>query len=206
MTLIRTSIFAAAVALGASVAQAETRSFPATGFDRVGSSGPWDVSIATGKAASVRAEGATEDLDRMRIEVRDGALEIGSKKRMWSGWKNMGKVRVWVTMPSLRAVGVAGSGDVTVDKANAKAFKASVAGSGRGAPDAVTARPRRSSRRGPPCASGTDQSLRASSIQRQAHAVVRGADGYAARQTRSRLRHEATAPQCRRRSRGGASD
>ncbi len=130
MTLIRTSIFAAAVALGASVAQAETRSFPATGFDRVGSSGPWDVSIATGKAASVRAEGATEDLDRMRIEVRDGSLEIGSKKRMWSGWKNMGKVRVWVTMPSLRAVGVAGSGDVTVDKANAKAFKASVAGSG----------------------------------------------------------------------------
>ena len=131
MTLIRTTIFAAAVALAATAAQAETRSFPATGFDRIGSSGPWDVSIATGKAASVRAEGATEDLDHMRIEVKDGRLEIGSKRGWsWKSWKRTGKVRVWVTMPSLRAVGLAGSGDVRVDRANAKAFKGSIAGSG----------------------------------------------------------------------------
>lgn len=131
MTLIRTSIIATAVALGASAAQAETRSFPATGFDRVGSSGPWDVTIATGKAASVRAVGATDDLDHMRIEVKDGRLEIGSKTRWsWGGWKNKGKIKVWVTMPTLRAVGVAGSGNVSVDRANAKAFKGSVAGSG----------------------------------------------------------------------------
>lgn len=131
MSLLRNTLFTAAVALGATAAQAETRSFPASGFDRVESAGPWDVTIVTGKTASVRAEGASEDLDRMKVEVKRGQLEIGSKKSGWNwGWKNNGKIRVFVTMPSLRGVSLAGSGDVSVDRATAKDFSGNIAGSG----------------------------------------------------------------------------
>ncbi len=131
MSLLRTTLFTAAVALGATAVHAETRSFPASGFDRVESAGPWDVTIMTGKTASVRAEGATEDLDHMKVEVNGGRLEIGSKSHGWNwGWKRTGKIRVFVTMPSIRGVSLAGSGDVSVDKATARDFSGSVAGSG----------------------------------------------------------------------------
>ena len=127
--LVRTLLAVSAAAL-ATAAQAEVRNFPASGFDRVESAGPWEVSIVTGKAASVRAEGASDDLDRMEIEVHGGRLEIGSKRHLGWKWSRTGKVHVTVTMPSLRGISLAGSGDVSVDRTSAKAFSASIAGSG----------------------------------------------------------------------------
>ena len=107
------------------------RSFDLSGFDSVGVAGQHDVIVTVGPQFSVRAEGDAETLDRLRIEVDNGNLKIGTKNEGWSmGWKNQSKTRILVSLPSIRSAAVAGSGDIRIDRVEAPRFSASVAGSG----------------------------------------------------------------------------
>ncbi|PAX07903.1 head GIN domain-containing protein [Sphingomonas lenta] len=107
-----------------------TRDYDVSGFTAVNLRGADDVEVRVGPGFSVRAQGPEEELDRLEI-VRDGdTLQVGRKRG--SGW-NWGKsegVTVFVTMPSIAAVGLAGSGDLAVDRVDGERFKASLAGSG----------------------------------------------------------------------------
>ena len=111
-------------------AQAAERNFTVASFDSVEASGSQTVSVATGKAASVRAEGSAADLDKLDIRVDGGKLEIGTKSKWGAGWSSSGPVRVFVTVPMVREVAVAGSGSVSVDRVKVPTFSAEVAGSG----------------------------------------------------------------------------
>lgn len=104
------------------------RSYAATGFTKVEAAGPDDVEVTVGPAFAVRAEGDPAVLDRLRIAVDDGELEIGRRKGMDTG---SGKVRIVVALPALRGVAIAGSGNMNVDRAIADDFDASIAGSGK---------------------------------------------------------------------------
>ena len=107
------------------------RSFDLAGFDAVGLAGSPNVLVTVGGAHSVRAEGDAETLDRLELRVEDGTLKIGTKKGSWSvGWTNRARTIIHVTVPALRGVSVAGSGDIRVDRVQGEAFEASVAGSG----------------------------------------------------------------------------
>lgn len=120
----------AAMAAGGA-AQAAERGFSVAGFDRVRAAGPFDVVVRVGGPVSVRAVGTQAALDHVEVVSEGGQLRVGTVKGGWSGWSNdLGKVVVTVTVPSLRGISLAGSGDVHVDRARATAFEASVAGSG----------------------------------------------------------------------------
>ena len=82
-----------------------------------------------GGGFSVRAEGDSDVLDRLRI-TRDGqTLRIDRKSD--SGWHwGGGNAKVMVTMPRITGVRVAGSGDVSVDRAEGTRFEGALAGSG----------------------------------------------------------------------------
>ncbi len=121
---------AAAAVLGAAQAQAAERSFTVTGFEAIEVAGPFDVVVNVGKAPSVRAVGEAKDLDRLKIEVEGRALEIGSKERRWTDWSRTQPIKIFVTVPALKGVSLAGSGDVQVDRVRAESFTASLAGSG----------------------------------------------------------------------------
>ncbi len=116
-----------ATAAGASAAE---RSFPVSGFDRVNASGSEDVTITTGKAASVVATGPSERLDHLDIRVEGGVLKIGHKGNNWGWGVNNDKTRITVTMPSLKGLRLSGSGDVTADKGSGPNFSVEVSGSG----------------------------------------------------------------------------
>jgi hypothetical protein len=103
------------------------RTYQLSGFEEVKAAGSDDVAIRVGPAFSVRAEGPPEVLDRLRVAVDDGALEIGRKRSMGSG---SGSAKLFVTLPRLSRVASAGSGDVSVDRAEGDALRAQVAGSG----------------------------------------------------------------------------
>lgn len=120
----------AAMMVGAAQAQAAERSFTVTGFDAIEVAGPFDVIVNVGKGASVRAVGEAKDLDRLKIEVEGRELEIGSKERRWNDWSRTQPIKIFVTVPSLKKVSLAGSGDVQVDRVRAEDFAASIAGSG----------------------------------------------------------------------------
>lgn len=108
-----------------------TRNFAVSDFNRVSLSGSDNVVVKVGPAASVSARGDTAILDRLEVEVVDGELRIGRKKERGIRWnRHNADATVTVTLPQLRGVAVAGSGNMDVDKARADAFAASIAGSG----------------------------------------------------------------------------
>jgi len=106
----------------------DARSYATRGFTAVSSNGSDPVDIRVGGDFSVRAEGAASDLDQLRI-ARDGdTLLIGMKKGLH--WGNRRNVRVLVTLPRLAEAGIAGSGQMRIDRIDGARFKGGIAGSG----------------------------------------------------------------------------
>ena len=133
MTPSRLSIAVlAATALSSAAFAADSRSFPATGFDKVWASGSEDITILTGKTASVVASGPQERLDRLIIGVDGTTLKIDHKSgNNWNmNWGEKDAVRITVTMPALKGIHASGSGDITADGGTGPAFDASLSGSG----------------------------------------------------------------------------
>ena len=112
--------------------QRSQRSFDLAGFDAVSLAGPHDVIVAVGPRHSVRAEGDSRALERLKIEVDGSSLKIGMERGNWSmGWKrNTPRTTIHVTLPAIRAAAIAGSGDMRVDRVESSRFAASIAGSG----------------------------------------------------------------------------
>lgn len=106
------------------------RSYAIADFSSVSLRGSDDVDVRVGSAFSVRAEGPSEQLDRLVIDKRGDTLRIGRKSESGINWSRGEKVRVYVTMPRITGASVAGSGDLAVDRAEGTAFSASTAGSG----------------------------------------------------------------------------
>ena len=113
-----------------------TRSFAASGFTKVGAAGPDDVVVTVGPAFAVRAEGDPAVLGRLVVKVDGDELEV-RRRREKNGVG--GKARVFVSLPAIRAASLAGSGNMSVDKAAGDKFDGSIAGSGKLAVAALTA-------------------------------------------------------------------
>lgn len=106
------------------------RTFAVADFDTVDLRGSDDVDVRVGSGFSVRAEGPSEVLDRLRI-VRDGnKLRIGRKSDKGFRWSGDDSVRVLVTMPRIAGASVSGSGDIAIDRAEGARFDGDIAGSG----------------------------------------------------------------------------
>ena len=110
------------------------RNYTVGAFDKIELAGAYDATVRTGSAPSVHAKGGENVLERLVVEVKDGALHIYPKKRsgiVW-GWSNKqnSKVELTITVPSLRAAELAGSGGIRIDKIMGDSFEGSVAGSG----------------------------------------------------------------------------
>ncbi len=127
--------------VGCSTGQAQatgpdsSRSFNVAAFDRIEVAGPFAVQVTTGGQRSVRAQGPSDVLERMVVEVDGRTLRIHPEKRrgLFGGWNSGGAggtVRVAVSVPMLNAAAIAGSGNIAVDRIDAQSFSGSVAGSG----------------------------------------------------------------------------
>jgi Putative auto-transporter adhesin, head GIN domain len=109
------------------------RAFQVADFDEVALRGHDDVIVRVGPAFSVRAEGPSEELDKLEIRKDGSTLKIGRVGQKngfnWGGDSSKG-VRVTVTMPAIRGAASAGSGDMTIDRVSGDEFEVSLAGSG----------------------------------------------------------------------------
>ena len=107
-----------------------TRTFQVTGFNGIDLRSADDVDVRVGPDFSIRAEGPSEDLDRLKID-RDGeTLEIGRKTGTRLGWSKGPGVKLYVTLPRLTEASVSGSGSLAVDRVDGETFKGAIAGSG----------------------------------------------------------------------------
>ena len=136
---ISTAIVAAAAALagcgtarGESDGPATNRDYQVTAFERIEVAGPYEVTVATGSAPSVRATGSEEALEQLVVEVEGSTLKIHRKSRsgLSMGFSKDRPARLAVTVPMLRAADIAGSGTVSVDRIQGESFEGGVAGSG----------------------------------------------------------------------------
>ena len=109
------------------------RDFPVAGaFDKIALSGSPDVVVTVGAAASVRAEGEAEMLDRLEITNENGQLHIGLRDTTgsWFNWGHHRGITVHVTLPAIAGASIAGSGNMRIDRVQGPAFAGSVTGSG----------------------------------------------------------------------------
>lgn len=106
---------------------AGARTYALTGFTAVESSGPDRVEVRVGPAYSIRAEGPADVLGSLALTVQGGALTI-ARERQFDGPTK--PATIFVTLPSLTAASLRGSGAVVIDRVAGDTFTATEAGSG----------------------------------------------------------------------------
>lgn len=110
-----------------------SRNYGVGDFNEIELAGRYDVDVRTGANPSVSARGPEELIERLVVEVKGNKLSIHPRKnKSWFriGWKSDEKVRLTVTVPSLQAATLAGSGVINVDKVQGDRFEGQIAGSG----------------------------------------------------------------------------
>ena len=103
-------------------------------FTAVAAAGSMRVILRQGSPQRVEVEASAADQARVATDVRNGSLRIGRRqegRKMWEIERFDGPVTVYVTAPTLTAVGVSGSGDLRVEgPVQAEDILVSVSGSG----------------------------------------------------------------------------
>ncbi|MEO9131582.1 MAG: head GIN domain-containing protein [Sphingomonas sp.] len=108
-----------------------SRSFAVADFTSVDLRGSDNVDVRVGTGFSVRAEGPSPELDKLKIEKVGNTLKVGrinGNDFQWGG--NHKSVTVFVTMPRIAEANIAGSGDMMVDRVDGQSFAGTSAGSG----------------------------------------------------------------------------
>ena len=135
-------ILLTAVALGALAAPADaaTRNFGVSGFDRIRVDGPFRVTLATGVApfATATANSSTA-LEGVAIEVQGRTLIVRTNRSAWGGYPGeaAGPVEVSIGTHELTAAWLNGAGSLAIDRLRGLSFDLSVQGSGAASVAAV---------------------------------------------------------------------
>ena len=108
-----------------------SRSFAVADFTGVDLRGSDDVDVRVGTGFSVRAEGPSAELDKLKIEKIGDTLRVGRVNGSGFHWGGSHKsVTIYVTMPRIVEAAIAGSGSMNVDRVDGQSFKGGSEGSG----------------------------------------------------------------------------
>ena len=105
----------------------EERSFAVAGFDAVKSVASDTIEIVPGQRTSVVAHGDPRALASLAVDVQDRILRIGRTP----GTHSDHGATIRVTLPTLRAVTLAGSSDIRAEAVDGSEFTANLYGSGK---------------------------------------------------------------------------
>jgi hypothetical protein len=127
-------------AAAASPADAATRNFAITSFDRVRIDGPYRVRLATGVAPFASATGSAQALDAIALDVQGRTLVVHVNRGAWGGFsgQSAGPVTIDLGTHDLNAAWLNGSGSLAIDRVSGLSFDLSVQGSGLASIDQVS--------------------------------------------------------------------
>jgi hypothetical protein len=117
---------------GSGTMATETRDV--NGFDEIDLSGSGTVLVAVTGAESLTVEAEDNILSLLTTEVRNGTLVLGTKQNI----SPTREIVYTITVVSLEAVTVSGSGSVTATNIDADAFNVHISGSGTVMPEGVS--------------------------------------------------------------------
>lgn len=105
-------------------------SYDLKGFDKITIEGVYHLDVKVGDGFSVETSGTKKDMDKIHVYVENGALVLGRKDNEGRKNNNNHGVNAVVTLPSLKAMEIAGvvSGDVS--RIDADEFELEFAGVG----------------------------------------------------------------------------
>lgn len=106
-------ILVAATSVKVSAQSEESRSV--SGFNGIGSGGPFDVHVKIDGTESLKIKASQEAIREIETTVKDGKLQIKFKHR--DNWNdhNFGRIDIYVTAKSLSSLANAGSGSIKVE-------------------------------------------------------------------------------------------
>jgi hypothetical protein len=124
--------FALLACAAAAPADAATRNFGVSGFDRIRVDGPFKVRLTTGVAPFAIASGSANAIDAVAVEVNGRTLIVRSNRSSWGGYPGeaKGPVEISIGTHELTAAWVNGAGSLAIDKAKGLSFDLSVQGAG----------------------------------------------------------------------------
>jgi hypothetical protein len=132
MKLSKTFIALLLIAGSTTFAKANNEDRHLSGFHAVNVAGSFDVLIKQGSKESVVVDAPADVINYVVTAVENGTLKIYTKEN--SGWKNLfsnKKVIVYVTLKTVDAISLTGSGDVSFKNGvSANSLKLSLTGSG----------------------------------------------------------------------------
>lgn len=117
----------------AAPADAATRSFSVTGFDRIRVDGPYQVSLKTNVAPFARASGPNASLDGLSIKVEGRTLIVRSNPSAgWGGYPGEGRGPVTIELGTheLSNAWINGPGGLHIDRVKGLSFDLAIQGSG----------------------------------------------------------------------------
>ena len=123
------SAFTVLLFLVGAPAEAATRNFTVTSFDRIRVDGPYRVKLATGVAPFASASGPAAALDALSLEV-EGRTLIIRRKSARVGSAASAPLSISAGTHELAAAWLNGSGGLAIDSVKGQAFQLSVTGSG----------------------------------------------------------------------------
>ena len=130
---MRTLIALACLAFAsAAPADAASRNFGISGFDRIRVDGAFKVRLTTGVAPFARATGSQSAIDAVTIAVNGRTLSVRSNRSAWGGYPGAvhGPVEIEIGTHELDSAWLNGSGSLAIDRVKALAFDLSVQGAG----------------------------------------------------------------------------
>jgi len=125
--------FAIIAAAAAAPADAATRNFGVSGFDRIRVDGPFIVRVTVGVAPfAVASGGSAAALDGVVIDVQGRTLVVRNSRSSWGGYPGQAKgpVEISIGTHELGAAWLNGSGSLAIDKLRGLSFDLSIQGSG----------------------------------------------------------------------------
>ena len=125
--------FAIIAATAAAPADAATRNFGVSGFDRIRVDGPFIVRVTVGVAPfAVASGGSAAALDGVAIDVQGRTLVVRNSRSSWGGYPGQAKgpVEISIGTHELGAAWLNGSGSLAIDKLRGLSFDLSIQGSG----------------------------------------------------------------------------
>lgn len=125
-------IFVAIAGLAATPTIAATRTFGASGFDRIRVDGPFKVSVTTGVAPFATVSGSSAAIDGVAIAVQGRTLIVRGSQAAWGGFPGAarGPVEIKIGTHELTQAWLNGSGSLTIDRIKGLSFDLAAQGSG----------------------------------------------------------------------------
>lgn len=96
-------------------------------FNAIEISGAYKLDVIVGEDFSIELSGPSEEMSRVEATLKNGALVLGSKRKIRGDHKG---VKAVVTMPALSRISVSGVADADVSGVKAADFKLDLSGVG----------------------------------------------------------------------------